>query len=283
MHEEMKEIRQPSLPQEINSPGSMKEEQNEVIERQRQLIEKQNRNFEQLRKEYREELVRIEGQRKRAEEEADKLRSAPPKKEVVYRYEQKCMTCQLRHYMEANRGAWRLIRFLTSLLAAGIICEIFQSQVFLRDLLELFQVIMVLMWELTIGAALSGHYLAQAIGWFDPDNGMVIAGQILQVALPILIFVGYALIGKFVVPKITKYFRETEKEDHVPRMIGLHVICIGVVIALCYAEFIPIYDGFRINSLSIPLVLYFIWFAVSKYYEGGWWFKGWDECTKSWW
>ena len=85
MHEEMKETRQPSLPQEISSSDSMKEESSKVIEQQRQLIEKQNRNFEQLRNEYREELARIEGQRKRAEEEADKLRSAPPKKEYVYR------------------------------------------------------------------------------------------------------------------------------------------------------------------------------------------------------
>ena len=283
MHEEMKETRQPSLPQEISSSDSMKEESSKVIEQQRQLIEKQNRNFEQLRKEYREELARIEGQRKRAEEEADKLRSAPPKKEYVYRYEAKCFNCQLEDYAKASLGAWRYARFLTVMLVAGIICEIIQSRAFLADLLECLSGFLALLQLLTVEAAKSGHYLAQATGWLDPASHMVIAGQVLRIALPLIIFVCYVLFAIFVVPKIVDYFKETKKEYHIPRMIGLHVICTGIIIALCCARLFPTRSGFRINSALIPVVLYAIWLIASRYYEGGWWFKGWNENTKSLW
>ena len=55
------------------------------------------------------------------------------------------------------------------------------------------------------------------------------------------------------------------------------------IIALGCAKIIPEYDGFRINSMVIPVTAYGLWMMVSRYYEGGWWFKGWNETVKRWW
>lgn len=283
MHEEMKETRRSSQPQESSSTDSMTETQSLLIERQRQRIERLEKDIEQLGKEYREKLEWKEEQRKRAVEEADKFRYAPPKKELVYRYEEKCTSCHLEDYARANKGAWRYARFLTVMLIAGIICEIIQSRAFLIDLLEFFSGLMALLWLLTIGAVISGHFLAQTIGWLDPARHMLLAGNILRIALPLLIFAGYVLFANYVIPEVINYFKETEEKCHVPRMIGLHVFCAGIIIALCCARLIPESGDFRFNSTLIPIILYAIWFVISRYYEGGWWFKGWNEYTKSWW
>ena len=169
------------------------------------------------------------------------------------------------------------------MLAAWIVCEIIQSRFFLQDLVAFVKVILLAALVLAAGPAVSGRCLAKVVGWTDGSGNLTYPGQIIQVLLPFLIYVGYIIFAKLVIPKVIAYFRETSQKLRIPRIIGLHVFCVGTIIALGCAKLIPEHDGFRINSMVIPVTAYGLWMVVSRYYEGGWWFKGWGVWAKDWW
>ena len=140
MHEEQKENRQSQQLQGNSSPGLMKQSQTELIEQQRQVIvrqekviEQKNQEFESMKTEFRRRLEMKENQRKRAWEEADKVLKAPPRIEIRERYSDKCNSCKLEEYRQAVHASRRYVRFLTLMLAAGIVCEIIQSRFFLQE------------------------------------------------------------------------------------------------------------------------------------------------------
>lgn len=224
-----------------------------------------------------------EKQCKRALEEVDRLRKAPPRIEIRDRYTDKCNSCKLEEYRQAVQDARRYVRFLTVMLASGIICEIIQSRIFLRDLVAFIKGGVLAVLALVAGPAVSGRYLAKVIGWTDGSGNLTYPGLIIQVLLPVLIYAGYIVFAKMVIPKVIAYFRETSQKRRIPQVIGLHVFCMGMIIALCCARLIPEHEGFRINSMLIPVATYGLWLGVSRYYEGGWWFKGWEETVKRWW
>ena len=219
----------------------------------------------------------------RAWEEVDKLRKAPPRIEIRERYIDKCNSCKLEEYRQAVHGARRYVRFLTVMLATGIVCEIIQSRIFLRDLVAFIKGAGLAVLALVAGPAVSGRYLAKAIGWIDGSGNLTYPGLIIQALLPVLIYVGYFLFARLIMPKVIAYFRENSRKRYIPRIIGFHVFCVGTIISLCCARLIPEHDGFRINSMVIPVTAYGLWLGVSRYYEGGWWFKGWDAWAKDRW
>jgi len=259
------------------------EMQTALIERQRQRIEQQDREIEELRKEFQRRMKEKDNQCKRAWAEADRLKSVPPRVEIRDRYTDKCNACKLDEYRQARQAARRYIRFLTAMLIVGIICEIVQSRVFLWDLADFIKVIMLGVLAVSAGPVVSGHYLAKAIGWVNGSGDLTFSGQILRVVLPVLIYAGYFLFSRLAMPKVIIYFRESSRKRRIPRIIGFHVFCVGTIISLCCARLIPEHDGFRINSMLIPVTAYGLWLGVSRYYEGGWWFKGWDAWMKDGW
>ena len=200
-----------------------------------------------------------------------------------YWYTDKCNSCKLEEYRQAVQDARRYVRFLTVMLASGIVCEIIQSRIFLRDLVAFIKGGVLAVLALVAGPAVSGRYLAKVIGWTDGSGNLTYPGLIIQVLLPVLIYAGYIVFAKMVIPKVIAYFRETSQKRRIPQVIGLHVFCMGMIIALCCARLIPEHEGFRINSMLIPVATYGLWLGLSRYYEGGWWFKGWEETVKRWW
>ena len=166
---------------------------------------------------------------------------------------------------------------------AGIICEVLQSRAFLTDLLEMIISLTYAAIMAAFGPVILGYALASSLGWFEQGIRMFAAGCVLSAIIPLAIYAVYYFLGIYIITSFSEWFDERKKEDNVLRLLGIHVICLGVVIALCTARLIPEIDGFRFNSMGIPVVLYVFWLVFSSYYEDGWWFDGWNKSTRSRW
>ena len=175
------------------------------------------------------------------------------------------------------------MRFLTVLFISETLCIALQSPAFLTDLWNLAKISLLVASSFLYHAALSGYYIANALGWLNRGDYLYYAGWLLQAAFPLCILIALFVLVKVVLPKHRSRSREAKRDRHIPRMLGIHVVCAAMVIALCTAGRIPKYHGIRINSVFIPIIAYLIWLLISRYYEGGWWFKGWDENTRNWW
>ena len=232
---------------------------------------------------YEKKLQWKENQLQDARAGADKQQIKASEIQYVYRYKDKCDSCSMEEHLQSQRRLRRYIRFLTVLLVAGIICEILQSQIFLQDVLEFCITILSAIGYLIVGSLFAGHYLAGSLGWLEAGSDMYIAGQLMQILLPAAFYAALVFVCKYYLPKLIKWFKDRRKSRHIPRMLGIHVICAGMIVALCCARLIPKQDGFRVNSMLIPIGAYAIWLGICKYHEGGWWFKDWTENNNQWW
>lgn len=232
---------------------------------------------------YEKKLQWKENQLQDARAGADKQQIKASEIQYVYRYKDKCDSCSMEEQLQSTRRLRRYIRFLTVLLVAGIICEILQSRIFLQDVLEFCTTILSAIGYLIVGSLFAGHYLAESLGWLKAGSSMYVAGQLMQILLPVAFYAAFVFVCKYYLPSAIKWFKDRRKSRHIPRMLGIHVICAGMIIALCCARLIPEYGGFRVNSMIIPIGAYLIWIGICHYHEGGWWFKDWTENNNRWW